>query len=160
MNYAIPILLLILTIAAFFAIGRGRFASFGISQQLLRIVVAIPLLGSGIVLHLMRTATTASIIPPAFPARPFLVVVTGLLEIAGALGLFVPSFRRPAALWISIMMVAIIPANVYAAGQVVGGLQMPGVPLRTAMQIFYIVLVLLAGYGIPGRERDAAQPGV
>ena len=159
MNYAIPILLLALTIVAFFAIGRGRFAGFGIPQQLLRIVVAIPLLVSGIVLHFMRAAETASIIPPAFPARPFLVVVTGLLEIAGAIGLFVPSLRRSAALWIAIMMVAIIPANVYAAGKVVGGMQMPGVPLRTAIQVVYIVLVLLAGYGVPRRAPASGRLG-
>ncbi len=49
------------------------------------------------------------------------------------------------------MLVAITPANVYAAGKVVGGLPMPSVPVRTAMQIVFIVLVLLAGYGVPKR---------
>jgi uncharacterized membrane protein len=46
-------------------------------------------------------------------------------------------------------MVAIVPANIYSAGQLVDGFQFPGVPVRTAMQIVYIVLVLLAGYGFP-----------
>jgi uncharacterized membrane protein len=78
-----------------------------------------------------------------------LVVLTGVLEIAGAIGLFVPRVRRSAALWISIMMVAVFPANIYAAGQVIDGFHFPSVPVRLAMQIVYIVLVLLAGYGLP-----------
>lgn len=157
MEYAFPILLLILTIAAFFGLGHGHYASFGTPQQLLRVLVALPLLVSGILLHFYRTDASASVIPPSFPARHFLVLVTGVFEIAGAVGLFVPSLRRSAALWISIMMVAVFPANVYAAGRVVGGLHMPSVPLRTAMQIVYIVMVLLAGYGIPSSTSVPGQ---
>jgi uncharacterized membrane protein len=149
LHYAIPISLLVLTILAFFSLGRGNYASFGVSQVILRVLAALPLVVSGIFLHFFRTQITASIIPPAFPARTLMVVLTGVLEIAGAIGLFVPRLRRPAALWIAVMMVAVFPANIYAAGKVVDGLQFPGVALRTAMQIVYIVLVLLAGYGFP-----------
>jgi uncharacterized membrane protein len=149
LHYAIPLLLLVLTIAAFFAMSHGHYASFGISQVVLRVLVALPLVFSGVLLHFFRMSVTASIIPPAFPARPFLVVLTGMLEIAGAIGLFVPRIRRPAAFWIAIMLVAIFPANIYAAGKVVGGLLFPNVPVRLVMQIVYISLVLLAGYGIP-----------
>jgi uncharacterized membrane protein len=149
MQYAIPILLLISTIVAFFAIGRGNYTSFGTPQVFLRILVALPLLASGILLHFFRMNLTASIVPPIFPARHLLVILTGVLEIAGAIGLFVPAYRRAAAFCIALMMVAIIPANVYAAGRVIEGMRMPGVAIRTAMQIVYVVMVLLAGYGIP-----------
>lgn len=151
MNYAVPMLLLIGVIAVFFGLGGGDYAGFGTMQFVVRIVVALPLLVSAILLHFFRTDLTASIIPPAFPARHSLVLLTGALEIAGAVGLFVPGVRQPAALCISLMMVAVFPANVYAAGKVVGGLPMPSVPVRTAMQIVFIVLVLLAGYGVPRR---------
>jgi uncharacterized membrane protein len=152
MAYAIPILVLVLTIAAFFGIARRKYASFGIPQLLLRILAAIPLLVSGITLHFFHAGLVASIIPPIFPARNFLAVFTGILEVAGAIGLFVPRFRRAAAFCIAFMMVAIIPANVYAAGKTIQGIAMPSIPVRTGMQIVYIVLVLLAGYGIPGRS--------
>ena len=152
MAYAIPILLLVLTLAAFFAVARGRFASFGIPQLLLRILVALPLLVSGIALHFFRPAAVAGIIPPIFPARYFLAVFTGVLEVVGAIGLFVPRFRRSASLCIAFMMVAIIPANVYVAGKTIDGLSMPSVSVRTAIQIVYVVLILLAGYGMPGRN--------
>jgi uncharacterized membrane protein len=149
MAYAIPLLVLVLTIVGFFALGRGGYSSFGVSQTVLRVLVALPLLVSGIFLHFLRAGVTASIIPPAFPARPFLVVLTGVLEIAGAIGMFVPRLRHSAALSIAIMMVAIFPANIYGAGKVIDGLRFPSVPVRLAMQVVYIALVLMAGYGFP-----------
>jgi len=155
MNYAIPILLLTLTIVAFFGIACGRYADFGILQIVLRGLAALPLLVSGILLHFFRASAIASIIPPIFPAHLFLAVITGVFEIAGAVGLFIPRFRQAAALWISIMMVAIVPANIYVAGRTIDGLPMPSVAVRGAMQFVYIVLVLLAGYGIPGRVPPA-----
>ena len=57
MGYAIPILLLVLTIAAFFGMARGKFASFGIPQFLLCILVALPLLFSGITLHFFHAVS-------------------------------------------------------------------------------------------------------
>lgn len=32
---------------------------------------------------------------------------------------------------------------------------MPGIPVRLAMQIVYVLLVLLAGWGVPSRMREA-----
>ena len=151
MIYAIPMSVLVGFIAAFFALGRGSYRSFGATQSVLRVVVALPLLVSGVLLHFFRAHATASIIPPSIPAPMFFAVFTGVCEIAGAVGLFVPRSRRTAAFWIAIMMVAVFPANIYAAGQVIDGLHMPSVPVRLAMQVVYIVLVLLAGFGIPSR---------
>jgi uncharacterized membrane protein len=152
MTYAIPTVVLILTILFFFGFARGSYASFGVPQFLLRILVALPLVVSGVLLRFFRARLTASIIPPFFPARLFLAVLTGVFEIAGAVGLFFPRIRRLAAFWIAVMMVAIFPANVFSAGQVIEGFKFPSVPVRFAMQIVYILLVLLAGYGLPSPE--------
>ena len=51
-------------------------------------------------------------------------------------------------------MIVSFPANVFAAGQTVGGLHMPSVPVRLAMQVVYVLLLLLAGWGIPRRSRE------
>lgn len=149
MEYAIPTVVLTLTILCFFALGRGAYSSFGTSQVILKVLVALPLVVSAILLHFFRASLTASIIPPFFPARLFLAVFTGICEISGSVGLFVPRVRRPAAFWIAVMLIAIFPANVYSAGRVIAGFQFPSVPVRLAMQVVYIALVLLAGYGIP-----------
>jgi uncharacterized membrane protein len=50
---------------------------------------------------------------------------------------------------LAVLMIVIFPANVYAANQTVGGLHMPSVQVRLAMQVIYIVLLLMAGWGVP-----------
>ncbi|HEY1902259.1 MAG TPA: hypothetical protein VGG56_07520 [Terracidiphilus sp.] len=151
MVYAVSMSLLSLTIVVFFGLARGSYASFGTAQVVLRVLVALPLLVSGVLLHFFHARVTAGIIPSVFPARLFLAVFTGICEVAGAIGLFVPRVRRAAAFWISIMMVAIFPANIYSAGKVIEGFRFPGMHVRLAMQVVYILFVLLAGYGLPRR---------
>ncbi len=153
MVYLIATVTLIATVAAFFWWARGGVSSFGWLQWVLRVVVVLPLVVSG-VLHFSRTALMASIIPPFFPDRPQLVLLTGAFEFAGAVGLLLPAFTRVASVCLAVFMIAIFPANVYAAGQTVGGLHMPSVPVRLAMQVAYIVLLLVAGWGLPRRPRE------
>ena len=141
-------------VALFFWLGRSGFRSFGVPQVVLRVLVALPLLVSGVA-HLVMPAAMAQIVPPVFPARPLLVLLSGLCELAGAVGLFLPQRRRAAAFSIALLMIAVFPANIYAAGRTIHGLHMPSVPVRLAMQVVYIVLVLLAGWGWPLFRREA-----
>ena len=135
-------------IALFFAVARGGFLGFGRLQQALKVIVTLPLVISGSV-HLVMPAVLAPMIPPVFPARTLLVVLSGLLELAGAAGLRLRRTQRSASLAIALLMVAVFPANIYVAGQTVHGLRMPSVAVRLLMQIVYIVLVLMAGWGRP-----------
>jgi uncharacterized membrane protein len=153
MDYFVPLAILIIALVLFFVAARGRYTQFGVAQWLLRAMAALPLLLSAVVLHFLRTNEATAMLPPVFPATGFLVVFTGVLEILGAIGLFVPRVRRSAALWIAIMMVMVFPVNIWVAGQTFAGLQMPSVPVRLAMQVIYIWIVLLAGYGLPGFGR-------
>ena len=150
MVYLITTATLIATVAAFFWWARRGVSAFGWLQWALRVIAVLPLLTSG-VLHFTRTALMASTIPPSFPDRPQLVLLTGVLEFAGAVGLLLPAFTRVASACLAVFMIAIFPANVYAANQTVGGLHMPSVPIRLAMQVVYILWLLIAGWGIPRR---------
>jgi uncharacterized membrane protein len=137
-------------IAIFFLAGRSQgYAQFGVAQTILRILVALPLLLSGVILHFFMANGTASIIPPAFPDPRLLVILSGVCEIAGAIGLFLPATRRIAGFLIAVMLIAILPANIYAAGKTISGVTMPTVSVRTAMQAVYILMVLIASYGCP-----------
>jgi len=144
-------------IILFFFVGRERYAEFGVAQVLLRVIVALPLVLSAILLHFLHKNEATAMLPPVVPETGFLVVASGVLEILGAVGLFVFAARRSAALWIAIMMVLIFPVNVYVAGQTFMGLEMPTVPARLAMQVIYIWMVLLSGYGIPGRTSKKSR---
>ena len=149
MRYAVPMFLLLFTLAGFFLVARGRFRELPRGQLVLRVAVALPLLLSGLVLHFLRTAQTASTIPPGFPYPRALVWISGVLEIGGAIALFFPLARKLNGILLAVMMVAIFPANIYAAGRVVGGLTMPGVPMRTGMQMVFILMILTSSFGLP-----------
>ena len=153
MLYFVPISALALTFVAFFVVAGGRFVPFGRWQKVLRVVLVLPLLVSGAG-HFVRTAMFASIIPPIFPQREFLVILTGVFELAGAVGLLLSKSTRMAATCLAVLMIAVFPANIYVANQTVGSLHMPGVLVRTMLQALYMVLLLASGWGIP-RGRDS-----
>ena len=148
MAYFVSTVALTLTAAGFFLSASGRFRLLGSMQWVLRVFAAVPLLVSGAA-HFARTPLFASIIPPAFPARSMLVLLSGACEIAGAIGLFFARTRRTASACLVVLMIAVFPANVYVANQTVGGLHMPSVPVRAAMQAVYILLLLISGWGVP-----------
>jgi uncharacterized membrane protein len=158
MVYSITALILVVTVAAYFLWGRRGLFSFGWMQWALRVLVALSLVVSGIA-HFTRTALFATVIPPFFPYRPQLVLVSGAMELAGALGLLLPAFTRTASACLAMFMIAIFPANVYVADQNVGGLHMPSVPVRLAMQVVYVLLLLIAGWGIPRRTEGISVAG-
>lgn len=89
-------------------------------------------------------------VPPVFPHPGLLVTITGILEILGALGLLVPITARLAAVCLSILLVALFPANVRAAREhlKIMGRPVPGLLVRGAMQIVFIsalMIVALSG---------------
>lgn len=52
------------------------------------------------------------LIPPYLPAPSVLVVLSGLAEIAGGIGLLLPRFRQAAGVGLILLLVAVFPANV------------------------------------------------
>lgn len=89
-----------------------------------------------------------AIVPPALPAPAFLVTVTGVLELAGAAGLLYPPTRVTAAVCLFLLMLAMFPANVYAA-------RMPDPPksmtsrlgARTAEEAVYLAAAVVVAVG-------------
>jgi uncharacterized membrane protein len=53
------------------------------------------------------------IMPPALPAPRLLVLLSGVAEVAGGLGLLWPATRRWAAWGLLALLVAVFPANVH-----------------------------------------------
>ena len=92
MVYFITTASLMITLALCVLVGRGGLSSFGWKQWALRVVVALPLLASG-PLHFIRTALMATIIPPFFPYRPQLVLLTGGWRLPGRLASYCQGSR-------------------------------------------------------------------
>ena len=80
---------------------------------------------------------------PDWILRPMaLIYFTGVCEMAGAIGLLVPSVRQAAGLALVVFFVLVFPANVKAArtGVAVGGKRATPLWLRASMQVLFITL--------------------
>lgn len=89
-----------------------------------------------------------AIVPPNLPAPGLLVTTTGALELLGAAGLLIPQTRAAAAVCLAVLMVAMFPANVYAAGAKRSE-HAPDTPLvpRTLMQALFLAGAVLVAVG-------------
>jgi uncharacterized membrane protein len=56
-----------------------------------------------------------SIIPPEFPDPKLLVIVSGVCEIAGGVGLLVRPLRQAAGWGLIALLIAVFPANIFMA---------------------------------------------
>lgn len=89
-------------------------------------------------------------VPRGLPDPVSIVTVTGLLEIAGVVGLVVPETARLAAICLLALLVVIFPANVQAASRAIPVLGKPATPLwfRAIVQAIFIAacgLVAISG---------------
>jgi uncharacterized membrane protein len=89
-----------------------------------------------------------AIVPPTLPAPGLLVSITGVLELLGAAGLVLRPTRVAAAVCLLLLMLAMFPANVYAARM----LNPPKstttrLPVRTAEEIVYLAAAVVVAIG-------------
>jgi uncharacterized membrane protein len=64
-------------------------------------------------MHFVVPAAYASIVPPWLPNAPLLVIISGVCEILGGLGVLFPATRRLAGWGLIALLVAVYPANVH-----------------------------------------------
>ncbi len=90
----------------------------------------------------------AEMVPAWVPNPEFVIVFTGLCELAGAVGLLIPKTRRAAAVALVLFLIAVFPANVHAAQAGVLLRGQPATPLiqRTLIQLFFIGLTWWSGF--------------
>jgi uncharacterized membrane protein len=100
-------------------------------------------------------ADLVRMVPPGVPNPEFMVTVTGICEILGAIGLLVPRTRRFAAVALIIFFIAVLPANIHAAVLGVTLRGAPPTPLvpRIALQLLLISLTWWSGIRAPRQER-------
>ena len=65
--------------------------------------------------HFVATRLYESIMPSYLPAHHALVLISGAAEIAGGIGILVPQTRRAAAWGLVLLLVAVMPANIWMA---------------------------------------------
>ena len=106
--------------------------------------------GSG-TLHFAHAAFFQSIVPPGFPDPPLLVAISGVCEMAGAVGLLIPLLRKAAGWGLIALLIAVFPANIYMAIVYGRFATIPAVLLwaRLPVQVVLIAVVYFAAE-LPG----------
>jgi uncharacterized membrane protein len=65
--------------------------------------------------HFIRTDEMSAMLPPWVPYRAPLIYFTGVLELLGAIGVWLPGLRRLTGLCLILMLISFLPANIYSA---------------------------------------------
>ena len=107
--------------------------------------------------HFLRSEEMAQMIPPFLPLRVESILVTGVLELMGAVGVWVPRLRRLTGLCLVVMLVGLTPFNIWSAihrvdfgGHGAGPLYLL---VRLPFQAFVIVWTAWATRLFAGRAR-------
>ncbi len=112
------------------------------------------------VLHFLLTAAYLKIMPPYIPHPLAMVYLSGVAEIAGGAGLLVRALRKPAALALVALLIAVFPANVYMAAN---NIQVTATPIpawllwaRLPVQLLLVWWLMIVAADRPDRARVAA----
>ena len=101
-----------------------------------------------------------SMVPPVLPEPGLLITLTGVLELAGAFGLLLPRTVAWAAGGLTALLVAMFPANVYAAlsGAAMESAQTMALFPRTLVQLVFLAatITVLRAYGPRRKAAPAA----
>jgi uncharacterized membrane protein len=143
-----PFILLVALVVAFWLAGLAGVAAFRDPSVVLRVALGIMFLFTASAHWGKRRPDMVRMVPPTLPRPDLLVTVTGLLEILGAIGLFVPSTARAACICLAFLLVVLFPANIHAARQnlTFAGRRVPSLPVRSGMQLIFIAALIAAAW--------------
>lgn len=98
--------------------------------------------------HFMFVDGMISLIPNFIPFKKLIVIASGLIEIAFAVLLLIPSLQAYTAVFLILFLVAILPANIKGAMEgidyqtgTVGGADLAYLWFRIPLQLFFILWV-------------------
>ncbi|GAB3572863.1 hypothetical protein GCM10027445_31090 [Amycolatopsis endophytica] len=152
-----PLVILVLVTLVLTGAGAAGVRWLRPWQMALRGGVAAMFTATGVAHFVGMREQLISMVPPGLPAPGLLVTVTGVLELAGAVGVLWPRTVKWAAAGLSAMLVLMFPANVYAAVHDVLTAWDDQLVPRTLMQVVFLaatVTVLVHAR----RSSRAAEP--
>jgi uncharacterized membrane protein len=136
----VVLLIFILSCLVFRGLGFAGVPAFTTWQASARDALSLMLVFTGVSHFTFMKEDFVRMMPPSIPWPRAMVYFTGICEIAGAVGLLLPEFRRVAAYaWIAFFL-AVLPANIHAARAAVTlrGKPATSLWLRIPMQIPFI----------------------
>jgi uncharacterized membrane protein len=138
----IVLLVLLISLVLYRTIGALGVASLATWPAAVRWALATMLVFTASAHFTKMKHDLARMMPDWIPRPLTVIYFTGFCEIAGAIGLLLPSVRQAAALSLIVFFIVVFPANLKAArtGVAVGGKRSTPLWLRTSMQILFIAL--------------------
>ncbi len=123
----------------------------------MRFLAAFGFIGAG-ANHFQNLAFYERIIPPGFPSPRALVVISGLAEISGGVGLLIPRLRRPAGIGLIALLIAVFPANIYMAiDPNRSGIGFPRWALWTRLPLQGVMIAWVWFVSLSERDADGAS---
>ncbi|TDD25120.1 DoxX family protein [Nonomuraea diastatica] len=152
------------------ALGVRRFATWRVSAAhglavMLVMTASAHFVPAGVT-AMPNHADLLAMVPPFVPFPALMVYLTGVLELAGAVGLVLAGTRKAAGICLALLFVALLPANIHAAVADVPLAGGEASPLweRIPEQVLYIGIALWAAVhppasrSVPGSLDRGRQP--
>ena len=113
------------------------------NRQLAGLAVVFVWFFAGGIMHFAATELEASVVPPYIPWPVAAVLVSGVFELLGAVGILLPATRKAAGIGLFLLTLAVTPVHVYMLQQP----ELFGVPvwalwLRLPIQVALLWLIL------------------
>jgi uncharacterized membrane protein len=110
----------------------------------------------GGIAHFTLTETEMRIVPPSIPWPRATVLVSGVFELLGAVGILIPVTRRAAGVGLFFLTIAVTPANVYMLQHADLFKMSPLVlQLRLVVQVLLLALILWSTWSPASRRVPA-----
>ena len=138
----VVLIILVLSCLIFRGLGFAGISAFATWQACARDGLSLMLLFTGISHFTFMKEDFVRMMPSSIPLPRGMVYFTGICEIAGAVGLLLPEFRRAAAYALIAFFLAVLPANIHAAraGVTLRGKPATSLWLRVPMQVLFIAV--------------------
>jgi uncharacterized membrane protein len=154
-----PLVTLLVTTLTVFIIGRLGVRACRPMTVPLRAGLAAMFALTGVAHFAGLREELIAMVPPQLPSPELIVTITGVLELLGAVALL----WKPTALWsaaaLTVFLIAIFPANVYAANEGVATSPFDGLLPRTLIQLVFVsaTVAVVVGELVERRRHAAAE---
>ena len=140
------LLILVVSCLIFGGLGLAGISVFAIWQASARDALSLMLVFTGVSHFTFMKEDMVRMMPPSIPWPRAMVYSTGICEIAGAVGLLLPEFRRAAAYALIAFFMCVLPVNIHAAraGVTLRGKPATNLWLRIPMQVLFIAIAFWA----------------
>ena len=138
-----PLIVLVLGILISRAVGMLGVEWFESWKTCTRVGFAGMFLFTGVAHFNKMRRDLVKMVPPLFPNPETMVTITGVAELAGAVGLLVNATSKLAAHGLMLLMILMLPANIYAArtGVTIAGRTAMHLGPRMLLQVIWIALL-------------------